>query len=172
MANGHGGKRNGSGRKAKSLADKLLDGNPSKRRPIVVNLPTENADSVPRKCPKNLEEYAFIDLETSIEVVYERTVKWLESTKCLHLINPALIEEYAIVKTRWLECEWTVAQMPVMSDLSPNPMVDSSIKYLKAANEVWDRIWAIVAQNSSTHYGDDPNRDAMARLLNSKPKAI
>ena len=91
---------------------------------------------------------------------------------CLHLINPALIEEYAIVKTRWLECEWTVAQMPVMSDLSPNPMVDSSIKYLKAANEVWDRIWAIVAQNSSTHYGDDPNRDAMARLLNSKPKAI
>jgi hypothetical protein len=135
----------------------------------VVNLPTANADSVPRKCPEELAEYAFVDLETSIEGVYEQTVKWLEGTKCLHLINPALITEYAIIKTRWLEYEWAVAQMPVMKDLSPNPMVDSSIKYLKAANEVWDRIWAIVVQNSAVYYGDDPNRDVMSQLLNSKP---
>ena len=59
-----------------------------------------------------------------------------------------------------------------MPDLSPNPMMAESVKYLRAANEVWDRIWAVVSQNSSTYYGDDPNRDAMARLLNSKPKAV
>ena len=171
MANGHGGKRTGSGRKAKSLADKLLDGNPSKRRPIVVNLPTENADSIPRKCPEAVAEYAFYETET-LENVYERTVSWLEGTKCLHLINPALIEEYSILKTRWLECEFIVSHKLIMSDYSGNPIMSEGIKYLKAANEVWDRIWAIVAQNSSTHYGDAPNRDAMARLLNSKPKAI
>jgi hypothetical protein len=48
-------------------------------------------------------------------------------------------------------------------------MINESMKYLKAANEVWDRIWAVVAQNSAIYYGDDPNRDIMSQLLNSKP---
>lgn len=173
MANGHGGKRSGSGRKPKSLHDKLLDGNKSKRRPVVVNLPESNGDSIPRKCPENLGEFAVIDLEMSIEGIYESTVKWLEGTKCLHLISPALITEYAIMKTRWFECEWMVAQDIAYNSrefIAPNPMMDMSLRYLKAVNEIWDRIWAIVAQNSAEYYGDDPNRDAMARLLNSKPK--
>ena len=83
MANGHGGKRAGSGRKPKPLAEKLLDGNPSKRKPVVVNLPTENGDDIPRKCPESLEEFAFYEIDPSIEGVYEQTVKWLEGTKCL-----------------------------------------------------------------------------------------
>ena len=169
MANGHGGKRAGSGRKPKALAEKLLDGNPSKRRPVVVNLPTDNADSVPRKCPKELREFAhYAKDDFSIQKVYEQTVEWLEGAKCLHLINPALINEYAILKNRWYECEWLVAREIIFDDLTTNPMINESMKYFKAANEVWDRIWAIVAQNSSTYYGDKPKDDIMHNLIFSK----
>ena len=60
MANGHGGKRSGSGRKAKSLADKLLDGNPSKRRPIVVNVHIET-DAVANIMPSKKKSREKID---------------------------------------------------------------------------------------------------------------
>jgi len=153
------------------LQTKLLDGNPSKRRPVVVDLPTENGDNIPRKCPELLAEFAFYSHEPSIESVYEQTVKWLEGTKCLHLINPELITEYAILKTRWYEIEWMVAKKPLFQHhgmIVPNPMISESIKYLKAYNESWDRIWAIVSQNSSTYYGDKPKDDIMRNLIFSK----
>lgn len=167
MANGHGGKRPGAGRKPKPLAEKLLDGNPGKRRPVVMNLPEDNI--APKECPEYLQEFAFFEIEPSIEGIYEQTVKWLEGTGCLHLINPAFITEYALLKTRWMECEWIVGIQPVLGNIEANPMIDAGLKYLKAANEVWGKIWEIVAQNSQTYFGDDPNQDIMAFLIKNKP---
>jgi hypothetical protein len=43
MANGHGGPRIGAGNKKKPLADKILEGNPGKRRLTVVEF-TDTAD--------------------------------------------------------------------------------------------------------------------------------
>ena len=39
MPNGHGGSRLGAGQKKKPLADKMLDGNPGKRKLTVVEFP-------------------------------------------------------------------------------------------------------------------------------------
>lgn len=173
MANGHGGKRPGAGRKPKPLAEKLLDGNPGKRRPVVMNLPEDNI--APKECPEYLSEFAFLDIEMSVEEIYEQTVKWLEGTGCLHLINPAFITEYALLKNRWMECEFMVGQHPVLTNagsgtgIAVNPMADIGLKYLKSANEVWGKIWEIVAQNSASYFGDDPNQDIMAVLIKSKP---
>lgn len=167
MANGHGGKRAGAGRKPKPLAEKILDGNPGKRRPVVMNLPEDNI--APMQCPECMKEFAFFDIEPSIESIYEQTVKWLEGTGCLHLINPAFITEYALLRTRWLECEWIVGMQPVIGNIEANPMMEMGIKYLKAANEAWGKIWEIVSQNSQMYFGDDPNRDVMAFLIKNKP---
>ncbi|MDO9565228.1 MAG: hypothetical protein Q7J15_00560 [Candidatus Desulfaltia sp.] len=43
MANGHGGARVGAGQKKKALADKILDGNPGKRKLTVMEF-TDTAD--------------------------------------------------------------------------------------------------------------------------------
>lgn len=172
MANGHGGKRPGAGRKPKPLAEKLLDGNPGKRRPVVVNLPADNI--APKECPEYLSNFAFFGEEPSIEGIYEQTVSWLEGTGCLHLINPAFIVEYALLKTRWMECEWMVGQWIALEDIggtgvAANPMAEMGLKYLRAANEVWGKIWEIVAQNSASYFGDDLNQDVMAFLIKNKP---
>lgn len=170
MANGHGGKRAGAGRKPKPLAEKMLDGNPGKRRPVVMNIPADGDFST--KAPEYLQEFPFFDGEPSIDGIYEQTAEWLKHTGCLHLINPAFLTEYALLKTRWLECEWMVGRQLILSvggGVEANPMAETGLKYLRAANEVWGRIWEIVAQNSATYLGDDPNADIMAVLLKGKP---
>jgi hypothetical protein len=173
MANGHGGRRIGAGRKAKSLQDKLLEGNPGKRPVRVLSIPDDCAISP--ELPEYLSEFAVFDIEFSIEETYARTVKWLERTKCLHLINPELVEEYALLKTRWRECEFVVSNKFLMESTSgvgvePSVMIESAARYLKLAGEVWDKIWTVVAANSMMPFGDDSGQDGISRYLNTKPK--
>jgi hypothetical protein len=52
--------------------------------------------------------------------------------------------------------------------LVPNPMISEGMKYFKAANESWDRIWAVVSQNSSTYYGENPKDNIMFDLIFNK----
>ena len=166
MANGHGGARKGAGRKKKSLQEKMLDGNPSKRKHKVLDIPPNVM--APKEMPEYLDEFPAYDMDYTISGIYEQTVDWLENTGCLHLINPALIAEYCILKTRWLECEWKVAEGLILftsNDYYVNPFPDIGLKYLKSANEVWEKIDAVVQQNSVKMVGVSPNESIMMSLL-------
>jgi hypothetical protein len=173
MANGHGGKRPGAGRPRKPLAEKILDGNPGKRKPKVLNIPEMEAPSL--EPPEYISSYVGRrGGKPDATEIYAETAKWLDKTGCLHLINPAFIMEYAVLKSRWLECEFIVSTAIMVKDkkeeVVPNPMVETGLKYLRAADAAWDKIWSVVAQNSEVYFGSDPNSDVMAVLLRNKPE--
>jgi len=173
MANGHGGARIGAGRKKKPLADKLLEGNPGKRRPKVLEFKGPER-AVSTEPPEYLSEYTRNAVSPSIEEIYRETAEWLESTGCLRLVNSGLIAQYAMLKTRWLECERVAATTIMFKEtrddgtfiLIPNQICDLGMRYLKAADAIWDKIWNVVAQNCEHSLGgDNPNGDIMAELL-------
>lgn len=175
MANGHGGARPGSGRKKKPLAEKVLDGNPGKRTPKVLELPEQNSASL--EPPDYIEDFPvdkdWIDVEPKIGMLYKRIVGWLQGTGCLHLINPELIYDYVRLKYRWLECEEIVRakliKFNINGDWGVNPVYQMGLDYKKAANAEWDKIWEIVAQNCATDFSmNDPNNDIMESLLRGR----
>ena len=170
VANGHGGARPGAGRKKKPLADKLMEGNPGKRPNKVLGF----AEGLPHdmELPEYLEDFAGFDIEPDVNEFYRSTVKWLERTGCLHMINPDFIAEYAMLKTRWLECEFIVGSLFAHHRISmATTSADMGLKYLKQADAAWGKIWAIVAQNCEYNLGsENPNAEIMAALLSAKPE--
>jgi hypothetical protein len=163
MANGHGGARPGAGRKKKPLADVLLEGNPGKRPPqILAFAPGAVPDTTP---PLWLDEMAALEVELDVTDIYKRTVLWLERTGCLHLINPDFIADYALLKTRWMECELIVKQLMLRGLGLPSSAPELGLKYLKQAELAWQKIWRIVAENSTQTLSGDPN-DEMAKIMN------
>ncbi|MDR0530765.1 MAG: P27 family phage terminase small subunit [Oscillospiraceae bacterium] len=173
MANGHGGKRPGAGRPKKPLAEKILEDTTRKHRAKVLDIPD---DAPELKYPERLEYYSTrMAGDPDVQEVWEETAAWLKRTGCLHLINPAFIEEYAILKARFYELQRLLTRSTPVYDsttengrkkLELNPAIDASLKYLKQADAVWGKIWAIVAQNSEVYFGSDPNADVMNALLN------
>jgi len=177
MGNGHGGKRPGAGRPRKSLADKIYEGTTRKHKPRMLNMPEMPLPDL--EYPERLSYYdARMAGLPDVQTVWEETAEWLKNTGCLHLINPAFIEEYAIIKARFYELERIISKTAPIYDekyeddkkrLAVNPALDASLKYMKQADLIWDKIWAIVTANSEIYYGDDPNADIMAFLIKNKP---
>ena len=111
MANGHGGARIGAGQKKKALSDKLVEGNPGKRKLTVMEF-TDTADLQGETMPpprdylaarqKNGKELLAVE-------VYERTWTWLHERGGAHLIcfhEPELFQ---------------AGQQPVVPNLSGRP---------------------------------------------------
>lgn len=179
MANGHGGKRPGSGRPRKPLAEKILEGNPGKRKAKVLDIPACADIPIPEP-PEYLRTMVASGVSNNVpqmKDVFNETVEWLKNTGCLHLINPQLITEYSIHVTRWLECEDIVSKSLYLMhkdkdtdkksgkiNLEPNPLSDQALRYWKAADTAWKKIWEIVQQNSVQLISPTP--DVMMELLN------
>jgi hypothetical protein len=172
MANGHGGARPGAGRKKKPLAEKILEGDIKKHKAKVLNF--GEIETPELEVPEYLGDYSKTLIHPNVIDFYKETATWLERTGCLHLVNPAFITEYAILKIRWLECERVAAVSVMVKDrngeYTANPMSDLGIKYLKQADLCWSKIWSIVAQNSEVYFGNDPNDDIMEALLRGKQR--
>lgn len=105
MANGHGGARIGAGQKKKALLDKLVDGNPGKRKLTIMGF-SNTADLRGEKMPqprdflaanqKNGREFLAVD-------IYERTWEWLHERGCSHLIPAQILEQYAMAISHWIQ---------------------------------------------------------------------
>lgn len=91
MANGHGGARIGAGQKKKALSERIVEGNPGKRKLTVMEF-TDTADLQGEKMPpprdylaarqKNGKELLAVE-------VYERIWTWLHERGCAHLMRAA-----------------------------------------------------------------------------------
>jgi hypothetical protein len=170
----HGGKRAGAGRPKKPLAEKLLDGNPGRRKLTVLEF--KPAEVEPLMPPDYLGDAAGgVDKYPGAAEIFERVTDWLEQTGCLRLIPPEHITEYSLLKARWLECEaknarhGLLAKHPTSGQPIVSPFVRMGIDYLKAADAAWNKIWMIVSQNSErTFQHKNPNVDVMERLLNTQ----
>lgn len=177
MANGHGGARIGAGGRKKPLADKLLSGNPGKRKLEVIEF-TETANLTGEDMPPPREYLKAIQKngKNTIAIdVYERTWQWLYARGCAALIPAQLLEHYAMSVSRWVQCEECItefgflAKHPTTGNAIPSPYVAMSQSFMKQANNIWYQIYQVVRENCSTEFkGATPHDDVMERLLNAR----
>lgn len=177
MANGHGGARVGSGQKKKPLSDKLLDGNPGKRKLTVMEF-SETADLSGQEMPP---PRAFLAAqqkngkELLAAEVYRATWSWLHERGCASLVPPQILEQYAMAISRWIQCEECIteygflAKHPTTGNAIPSPYVAMSQSFGKQANNLWFQIYQVVRENCATDFkGGTPHDDMMERLLGAR----
>ena len=162
-----GGKRPGAGRPTKPLVDKILEGNPGKRPLTVLGFKEYDQEQTLPNPPDYLSEQG--------KEIFNNTAAWLQKTGCLKLIIPAHIEEYAMCKARWLECEamnakhGLLAKHPTTGQPMQSPYVQMAITYLKQADTAWGKIYEVVKENCTQEFRNNmPHEDAMERLLSMK----
>jgi len=167
-----GSPRPTAGRPKKPLAEKVLAGNPSKRPLKILEFEAPALD-MPAP-PEFLRDLAAgVNSCPGAKEIFEQAAAWLETTGCLPLVYPAHIEEYAVLKARWLECEsknraGLLARHPTTDQPIQSPYVKMGFDYIGAANAAWAKIWSVVAQNSERAYSATPNDDLMEKLLASR----
>ena len=168
-----GGARVGAGRKPKALADKVAQGMTAD----VLSLPDpadiEGVEVPPVKDFLKANQKSGIDL--CAEDVFRSTFLWLKERGCERFVNTQLIEQYAMMVSRWVQCETCIseygflAKHPTTGAAITSPYVTMSQNYLKQVNQCWYQIYQVVKENSLTAYeGNNPNDDLMERLLSSK----
>lgn len=165
------------GRPRKALSEKILEGNPGKRKLKVLDFEKiatepEGADMPP---PKEFLSATQRDgSKLSAGDIYKEAWEWLEQRGCSSLVSPALLERYAMSAARWIQCEEAVSKYGYIGKNStgqpiPSPYVTISQNYMKQTNRLWGEIFAIVRENCSTEYkGSNPQDDVMERLLRAR----
>jgi hypothetical protein len=171
MANGYGGARIGAGRKKKALADRVLEGKEEKVKVIKFKSEINGEDMPPPN--KILSENTKGASKNIAKEIYINTWNWLKERKCEHLINPQIIEQYALSVARWRQTENAVhsfgflakhptTQMPIAS-----PFIKISQDFLKQSMNLWLQIYTVVKDNCADYYSGDGSEDPMEILLNS-----
>lgn len=159
-----GGYRPGAGRPKKSVTEKILEGNPGRRKIEVLNF--EDGDDIPLDPPNWLTKKG--------KEIYKSLVDWLVKIGCTKGILPYNLEEYAHCKSRWLESEEAISTHGfLVKDNSgkpiPNPYVALAQQYLKMTNDVWAKIYQVVRETKLTELDStSPNDDIMESLLRGK----
>lgn len=167
---GRGGRRVGAGRKKKPLADKILEGNLENVE--VLPTPAElQVSDIPS--PKDYLLATQKDgSKTYAELIYTETWEWLKAHGCESLVAKQLIENYAQVSARHIQCEeylnkyGILAKHPTTNEPIASPFVRMSLDYLKQASSLWYQIFQVVKENCATGYdGANPQNDLMENLL-------
>ena len=94
MANGHGGARIGAGQKKKALSDKIMEGNPGRRKLTVMEF-SDTASLQGEEMPPP-RDYLAARQKNGRELpaveIYKRTWVWLNERGCAYLIPPQILE--------------------------------------------------------------------------------
>lgn len=104
--------------------------------------------------------------------LYKTTIEWLTSLNCVNYIPNHLIEEYAVCKARWLECELEeqrsglLTEHPTTKQPIKSYYVDIGITYLKQADTAYNAILDIVKLYTKNSFTDsNKDADTMEQLL-------
>lgn len=168
-----GGARVGAGRKPKALADKMLEGRPG----MVMDLP-EGSEMTGEDMPP-VKEYLRAKQKNGKDLIaaeiYKETWIWLKERSCERIVNPQLIEQYAMAVSRWQQCEEAISEFgflakhPTTGNAIASPYVSMSQQFMKTVNQCWFQIYQIVKENTSVEFnGANPHDDVMERLLLSR----
>jgi hypothetical protein len=125
-----GGARPNAGRKKKPLADKLLEGNPGKRPIKTVQFANPPA-SVELEPPSflSLASKETADNYPTAEVIYTQLTAWLQSSGCVSLISPALMEDFCLNRRAYFECEYMNKRLGRIVGGKRSPYVDMAMFY-------------------------------------------
>ena len=152
-----GGSRAGAGRKPKALVDKINQGATAS----VLSFP-EPAEMKGEKIPP-VKEFLKASQKSGVnlcaEDVYRSTYLWLKERGCDRFVNPQLIEQYAMMVSRWVQCETMISEYgflgkhPTTGAAITSPYVTMSQTYLRQVNQIWFQIYQVVKDNCSVEYG-------------------
>jgi len=172
-APGHGG------RPPKPLAEKILDGNPGKRKLTVMEFPNA-AEFQGEEMSQPSAMLSAVQRDGSIlqaGEIYKTTWSWLDNRGCASMVSPQVLERYSMMAARWIHCEEIItktgylAKHPITSMAIQSPYVAMSQNYMSQTNRLWYEIYQIVKENCATAYSDaTPQDDVMERLLSMKRK--
>ena len=145
-----GGVRIGAGRKGKSTAEKILDGQLPNFNVETLN---ENFSFQPPK------EYLLAEQKGGgllcAEQIYSETYKWLQSVGCDKIVTKQLIEDFAMTKARHIQCEeilskfGLLAKHPTTGEPTTSPFVKMSIDYMKQSCQLWYQIYSVVKEHNA-----------------------
>ena len=160
-----GGARAGAGKKRKSAAEKIADGQ--------LESPKENlpAGKVTAAKPKKHKPNKFLAEEQRakknqyIKEVFKMVWDWLDARGVTERVAPHIIDEYVLLLTMHLVCEKELQEQGRVLE-SPkgvkylNPLVRASLDYVKQANNLWYGAIGAVARDvvPVTYDGDDMER--------------
>ncbi len=163
-----GGARVGAGRKPKSLSDKILDGQ--------FGVPAIEANFDGTFEPPPPKDYLTAEQKDGSQLcskqIYQETYRWLKSVGCEKIVAKQLVEDYALAKSRHIQCEnilskfGLLAKHPTTGEPTRSPFISMSIDYNKQATQIWSQIYSIVKENNAKgQVGLTAQSATMDRLL-------
>ena len=164
----HGGRRTGSGRKPRPLANKIAEGNPGHGELKVLEF------TGPKVKPRGTAP-AFLDaqigddyrgLPTAGEIYGELSV-FVESSGCAEFVSDVLIESFSSLYRSFLECETLNKAYGRIVEGKTSPYVNMALKYHKELMSVYSHIWAIIVKNSKKRY--DEGKNEFLNMLQKRP---
>jgi len=165
------------GRPPKPLAEKVLDGNPGKRKLTVMEFPNA-AEFQGVEIPQPSAMLSAVQKDGTIlqaGEIYKTTWNWLDKRGCALLVSPQMLERYSMMAARWIHCEEIItktgylAKHPTTSMAIQSPYVAMSQNYMTQTNRLWYEIFQILKENCATDYtGANPQDDVMERLLTAR----
>lgn len=171
-----GGARVGSGRKRKSLTEKL---NYNAGRRQIKYIPNEamsdiQGEVIPPPSAWLNDETKNTQRQSVASAIYESTYLWIKERRCDHLVTKEQIEQYASSVARYIQCEeglstfGLLAKHPTTNAPIASPYVGMSERFLKRANLLWATIYQIVKENCEVPVGKNHNEDVMEQILTGK----
>ena len=178
--NNSGGCRVGAGRKKKPLAEKIATGNPGGRKLGVLDVPEtlgavdlEGVDMPPVK--EYLSAVQRDGKTLCAAEIFKTTWGWLTKLGCEKMVNPQLVEQYAMSVARWVQCEEAITtygflgKHPTSNAPIQSPYVAMGQNYMKQTNIAWGQIFQIIRENCTMDYsGPNPQDDVMEKLLSAR----
>ena len=168
-----GGARAGAGRKKKALTDKVAEGRTGNLK--VMPAPADLHGEVMPPIQDFMKARQRNGKDLCAEEVYKAVWEWLDEKGCASLVNPTLLQQYAMSVSRWIQCEETISEFgflakhPTTGAAIASPYVAMSQQYMKQVNQIWYQIYQIVKENCSVDYqGANPQDDVMERLLRAR----
>ena len=163
-----GGARPGAGRKKKPLTERIEAG----QKAVVMKIP----DVETAKMPKIRDYFKAEQRQGELYAaeIYQETWQWLQERGCATLINPMLLEQYAMSAARWVQLEGINSEYGFITKsaqgvITASPFVAQAQAYMKQTNQLWYQIYQIVKENCATDYaGENPQDVLMERLLRAR----
>ena len=167
------------GRPRKPISEKILNGNPGGHKMTVLDFKDSAADLEGVSMPKP-SEYLSAKQKNGTEFfaveVYEIVWNWLKERGCESLVPPHVLEEFAMCKARWIQCEnltsehGFLAKHPTTGAAITSPYVSVANTYFTQFNRLWGDIFQIVKDNCTKEYSATPPDDSMEQLLRMRER--
>lgn len=158
------------GRPPKPLSEKLLEGNPGKRKlKVLKSFQALEAGSPPE--PRDYLSAQEKDGSTFKAAEYFVAVwRWLDERGVAQHVSPELIEHYSLAAARHEQCEHVLSSYGMLAKNGNggaviSPYVEISLMYLKYANAFWNQISQIVKENCSETFKPVNSSDDMMSLI-------